>query len=58
MKKIEIPVNCPVCDSKLELVQDQLFCRNSSCDAQVQGKLEHFAKTMKIKGLGPRTIDK
>lgn len=58
MKKIEIPVNCPVCDSKLELVQDQLFCRNSSCAAQVQGKLEHFAKTMKIKGLGPSTIEK
>lgn len=58
MKKIEIPVNCPVCDSKLELVQDQLFCRNPSCAAQVQGKLEHFAKTMKIKGLGPSTLDR
>jgi NAD-dependent DNA ligase len=42
----------------LELVNDQLFCRNSLCPAQSAKKLEHFARTIKIKGLGPSTIEK
>lgn len=58
MQPIEIPTNCPVCESKLQLVKDQLFCRNSYCEAQVAKKIEHFAKTLKIKGLGPATIAK
>lgn len=58
MQPIVIPTNCPVCDSKLQLVKDQLFCRNSSCEAQIAKKIEHFAKTLKIKGLGPATIEK
>lgn len=58
MQRIEIPTNCPVCDSKLELVKDQLFCRNSSCEAQVNKKIEHFCKTLGIKGLGPATVSK
>jgi NAD-dependent DNA ligase len=36
----------------------QLFCRNKSCPAQLNKKLEHFAKTLGIKGLGPKTIEK
>lgn len=58
MQKIEIPTCCPVCDYKLELVKDQLFCRNKSCEAQVNKKIEHFAKVLKIKGLGPATVEK
>jgi DNA ligase (NAD+) len=42
----------------LELVKDQLFCRNSLCEAQSSKKLEHFSKVLKIKGLGPKTIEK
>lgn len=56
--KIVIPTECPVCASKLELVVDQLFCRNSQCEAQLSGKLNHFVKTLKIKGLGPATLEK
>ena len=52
------PTSCPTCDSTLELVNDQLFCRNNECDAKASKIIEHFAKTLKIKGLGPRTIDK
>jgi NAD-dependent DNA ligase len=37
---------------------DQLFCRNASCPAQLNKKLEHFAKTLGIKGFGPKTIEK
>lgn len=56
--KIIPPTNCPCCDSLLELVNMQLFCRNKSCPAQLNKKLEHFAKTLGIKGLGPKTIGK
>lgn len=56
--KIEIPTNCPVCDSVLVKVNDQLFCRNKACEAQSLKKIEHFAKAMKIKGLGPSSIEK
>jgi NAD-dependent DNA ligase len=55
---IKIPTNCPCCNSTLELVNDQLFCRNKSCDAQLSKKLEHFAKTLGIKGLGTKTLEK
>jgi len=35
-----------------------LYCRNTSCAAQSSKKVEHFAKTLKIKGLGPASIEK
>ena len=44
------PTQCPSCDSVLEWVNDQLFCRNGSCPAQNSKAVEHFAKTIKIKG--------
>ena len=58
MTKITPPTNCPACDSVLEWVNDQLFCKNSLCPAQSSKKIEHFGKTLKIKGLGPATIAK
>ena len=58
MKPIEIPTNCPCCGSTLQLVNDQLYCKNISCEAQVNGKLSHFAKALGIKGLGEKTIEK
>lgn len=56
--KIVIPTKCPCCDSPLEKVVDQLFCRNVMCPAQLNGKLTHFAKGVGIKGLGEKTIEK
>lgn len=55
---IKIPTHCPCCSSLLALVKDQLFCRNSSCDAQLSKKLEHFVKVLGIKGLGPKSLVK
>lgn len=52
------PTNCPCCNSLLEWSNDQLYCRNSQCSSSREKKIEHFAKTMKIKGLGPATISK
>lgn len=56
--KIQIPTHCPECESALEKVNDQLFCRNTACPAQLFKKLEHFCKTLGIKGMGEKTIEK
>jgi DNA ligase (NAD+) len=56
--KIQFPTTCPCCDYPLERVNDQLFCRNTACSAQLNKKIEHFAKTLGIKGFGPKTVEK
>ena len=58
MSKIITPTNCPSCSSPLERLNDLLFCRNSDCGARINKRLEHFAKTLGIKGLGAKTIEK
>lgn len=58
MQKIEIPKNCPCCEYSLIFVNDQLFCRNTACSAQLNKKLENFCKVLQIKGFGPKTIEK
>ena len=58
MTKIIPPTHCPSCDSVLELVNEQLFCRNHDCPAQWDKKVINFASTLKIKGLGPATVSK
>lgn len=56
--RIEIPTECPCCNYPLELVNDQLFCRNTACGAQLNKRVEHFCKTLGIKGMGSRTVEK
>lgn len=57
--KIISPTNCPSCGSNLELVNDQLFCRNGDdCPAQSTKKLLNFTKKLKMKGFGEVTLDK
>lgn len=56
--KIHIPTECPCCGSKLDKVNDQLFCKNRECSAQLTKKVEHFAKVLGIKGMGIKTIEK
>lgn len=56
--KIQIPTHCPCCDYPLETVNQQLFCRNTACSAQLFKKIENFAKVLGIKGLGPKSIEK
>jgi len=58
LKKIIPPDTCPSCDSSLEWVNDQLYCTSPDCGSKLYKKIEHFAKTLKIKGLGPATIQK
>jgi NAD-dependent DNA ligase len=58
MKQIIPPSNCPACMLDLVWEKDQLFCHNTTCSGKTSKKIEHFAKTLKIKGLGPRTVEK
>lgn len=58
MQAIQAPDTCPSCSSPLTWVNNVLYCRNNMCDARTGKKLEHFAKTLKIKGLGPAAIKK
>ena len=58
MKQIVPPTHCPSCMTELEWVKDQLYCNNSNCPGKTSKKIEHFASTLKIKGLGPRTVQK
>lgn len=55
---IDEPTECPCCSYPLVKVNDQLFCRNTACTAQTAKKLEHFCKTLGIKGMGPKSIEK
>ena len=58
MQKIIPPTNCPICSTILEWEKDQLFCYNPHCSGKTTKRIEHFAKTLRIKGLGPRTVEK
>ena len=58
LQKIIPPTNCPICSTILEWEKDQLFCYNPHCSRKTTKRIEHFAKTLKIKGLGPRTVEK
>ena len=58
MMIIEAPTRCPSCCSVLQWSNHLLFCRNEFCVSKAEKKIEHFAKTLKIKGLGPSTIAK
>ena len=57
MQTITAPDKCPSCGHELELSFPLLYCRNTSCGDQSSKKIEHFAKTLKIKGLGPATVE-
>ena len=58
LKQILPPTECPSCGGELTSVNDLFYCYSRTCSAQKQKKIEHFAKTLKIKGLGPATIEK
>ena len=61
-EKLEIPSNCPSCDSQLLHFEDEvaLRCINPRCPAQIMEGLIHFASrdAMNITGLGPSIVEK
>jgi NAD-dependent DNA ligase len=42
----------------LEWTNHLLYCRNPACDTKAKKKVQHFVKSLKIKGLGPVAISK
>ena len=61
-EKLDIPTNCPSCESKLMHFEDEvaLRCINPRCPAQIKEGLTHFASrdAMNIAGLGPSVVEK
>ena len=61
-EKLDIPINCPSCDSDLLHFEDEvaLRCINPRCPAQIMEGLIHFASrdAMNITGLGPSVVEK
>lgn len=57
-KEIIAPTNCPSCGYLLEFNNDQLYCLNEDCDAKTQKFMENWCKTVKVKGLGPKNLEK
>ena len=61
-ERLDIPKNCPSCDSDLLHFEDEvaLRCINPRCPAQIMEGLIHFASrdAMNITGLGPSVVEK
>ena len=61
-EQLDIPTNCPSCDSHLLHFEDEvaLRCINPRCPAQIMEGLIHFASrdAMNITGLGPSIVEK
>ncbi len=61
-ERLDIPTNCPSCDSQLLHFEDEvaLRCINPRCPAQIMEGLIHFASrdAMNITGLGPSIVEK
>ena len=61
-EKLDIPTNCPSCDSDLLHFEEEvaLRCINPRCPAQIMEGLIHFASrdAMNITGLGPSMVEK
>jgi DNA ligase (NAD+) len=55
--KIAFPSNCPECGIKLDRDEIIARCENGKCPARHRESLYHFAKILKIDGLGEKTID-
>lgn len=57
----EMPTHCPVCDSDLIRIEEEvaLRCVNPQCPAQIQEGIYHFASrnAMNIEGLGEKVVE-
>lgn len=57
----QIPTECPVCQSELVHLEDEvaLRCINAQCPAQLLEKASHFVSrnAMNIDGLGPKVLE-
>lgn len=58
----KIPHKCPACGSDdfewTDSDRITKICKNDNCSAQVNSKIEHWFKTIGVKGIGPGIISK
>jgi len=60
LKRINLPTNCPSCNSKVKANGVHIFCKNSaSCPPQLQGNIIHFCSknALDIEGISEKTIE-
>lgn len=61
-KDIEVPTNCPICDSELVKEEGQvaLKCLNPQCPEKVKREIAYFVSrdAMNINGLGEKIVEK
>ena len=50
--------HCPVCGEETILVNNTIKCVNSNCGGQIQSKLNHFFKTLKVDYFGKKSIER
>jgi DNA ligase (NAD+) len=59
--KFKMPAKCPVCGTPVERAEGEAVtrCPNTTCPAQIRGRLVHFASrgAMDIEGLGEKLVD-
>jgi DNA ligase (NAD+) len=61
---IEIPIYCPVCGGKTEVIKENesevLMCKNSNCIGKLLGRLKFFVSkpSLNIDGLSEATLEK
>jgi len=60
-KAYKMPDKCPVCSTKIVKPEEEVYyyCPNYDCQAQIQGRIEHFVhrNAMEIDGLGESIIE-
>lgn len=63
-KNIEIPTNCPICNSKLSrrenitgIDSSAIYCVNNTCPALVKGKIDKYLSSLDILGVGENLIE-
>jgi len=57
IKPIELPTHCPSCQTELDFDNIHLQCQNEKCAGRISKKLSSAAIALKIKGIGPKTLE-
>lgn len=55
--KIKVPIECPVCASKLEKEDTILYCKNDYCGARTAKALIHWLNVLNIKNMGEKIVE-
>jgi len=50
------PELCPSCGGNTENDGMTIWCMNDTCSAKLEGRVNHFLKTLDVKGFGPSVI--